>query len=500
MDSLAQASPFPRRGPAHLRRYLLWPAGGVLLLMLSSVSSQNITPLELFFAWVLLSISIQSYISWSHARNIRVPVWTLVCAAHFIFYGVAIFGALRTSPSVFDRGGDLPDSVLTTAMLVGIVGLFSMGAGRMLAAHLIGHKAPRLSFLEMSTPTPARIQVLLLLGIVGNIAGVPFFGTVVWNISVTAFSALPLAAFLWLVLVRHFRSLSQLDVLLAVVFLSTRVILGAVNASLGTIIAPLFLIGVAEVSLKRKLPWLVITVGACLIFFLQPGKGAIRHEMNRGEVGNGMTDAAVRWVEVSITGWNDVLEGRAPLDQQLSATSSRTSLLTMTGLILEKTPEMVPYQLGTSYPLLIKNLIPRILWPDKPSVNFANQFFQVEYGITDRQNLRSVSIASGFEAEGYMNFGWAGILAVGVVVGFGFAIYELAFFSNESSLTAIAVGLAMLPGFLTIESQLVQYLGGILQVVFAAAIVFHQTKGKRPSNREPRVAQTRSFAAAFVAR
>jgi hypothetical protein len=161
---------------------------------------------------------------------------------------------------------------------------------------------------------------------------------------------------------------------------------------------------------------------------------------------------------------------------------------------------MVPYQLGTSYPLVIKNLVPRIFWPDKPSVNFANQFFQVEYGITERQNLRSVSIASGFEAEGYMNFGWAGILGVGVLVGFGFAIYELAFFSNESSLTAIAVGLAMLPGFLTIESQLVQYLGGILQVVFAAAIVFHQTKGKRPSNREPRVAQTRSFAAAFVAR
>ena len=152
MDSLAQASPFPRRGPAHLRRYLLWPAGGVLLLMLSSVSSQNITPLELFFAGVLLSISIQSYISWSQARKVRVPVWTLVCAAHFIFYGVAIFGALRTSPSIFDRGGDLPDSVLTTAMLVGIVGLFSMGAGRMLAMHLIGHKAPRLPFLEMSTP------------------------------------------------------------------------------------------------------------------------------------------------------------------------------------------------------------------------------------------------------------------------------------------------------------------------------------------------------------
>jgi hypothetical protein len=164
--------------------------------------------------------------------------------------------------------------------------------------------------------------------------------------------------------------------------------------------------------------------------------------------------------------------------------------LTMTGLILEQTPETVPYQLGVSYPLLIKNLIPRIFWPEKPSVNLANQFFQVEYGLTERQDLMSVSIACGFEAEGYMNFGWVGVLAVGVVVGFVLGIYELAFFSAGSSLTSIAVGLAMLPGFLTIESQLVQYLGGILQLAFAAAIVFHQAKDKRSSYHLLRAGQT----------
>jgi hypothetical protein len=470
---------------------MLWPAGAVLLLALSSVSSQNITATEFVLAGVLLSISIQAYISWNRSRTIRIPVWALVCAAHFVFYGVAIFGALRNSPSAFDHGSDLSDSVLTAAMLVGIVGLLSMGAGRIAAMHLVGRKTFRLSFLEGSACTPARIQILLLVGIAANLFGVPFFDTVVWHISVIAFSALPLVAFLWLVLVRRFRGISQLDFLLAVAFLATRVISGArFNASLGTIVVPLLLMGVADVSLKRKLPWRMITAVACLIFFLQPGKGTIRHEMSRGRVGVGMTDAAVRWVAVSASGWADVFAGRAPLDQQLSTTSSRSSLLTMTGLILEQTPETVPYQLGVSYPLLIKNLIPRIFWPEKPSVNLANQFFQVEYGLTERQDLMSVSIACGFEAEGYMNFGWVGVLAVGVVVGFVLGIYELAFFSAGSSLTSIAVGLAMLPGFLTIESQLVQYLGGILQLAFAAAIVFHQAKDKRSSYHLLRAGQT----------
>jgi hypothetical protein len=443
------------------------------------------------YSGVFLAISIQAYISWSRARNIRVPVWPLVCTAHFVFYGVAIFGALRNSPSAFDHGSQLPDEVLSTAMLVGILGLLAMGVGRTAAMHLIGHKAFRLPFLAMTTPTPARIQVLLLIGTVANVFGVPFYGTVVWNISAIAFTSLPLTAFLWLVLVRRFRNLSQFDFLLAMAFLATRMISGArFNASLGTIVVPLMLMGVAEVSLKRKLPWPMIAAVAILILFLQPGKGRIRHEMNRGEVGEGMMNVAVRWFDVSISEWDDVFAGRSSLDKQLTTTSSRTSLLTMTGVILEKTPEIVPYQLGTSYPLLIKNLIPRVLWPEKPSANLANQFFQVEYGVTEKSNLKSVSIACGFEAEGYMNFGWVGILVVGLVVGFVLGVYELAFFSAGSSLTTIAVGLAMLPGFLTIESQLVQYLGGILQHVFAAAIVFHQAKGKRSSYDIPGATQT----------
>ena len=99
-----------------------------------------------------------------------------------------------------------------------------------------------------------------------------------------------------------------------------------------------------------------------------------------------------------------------------------------------------------------------------------------------------------------MNFGWLGILAVGLLVGFALGLYEVAFFSIGTGLTATAVGLALLPGFLTIESQLVQYLGGILQFAFAASIVFHRTKGKRPSYGGPGAVQRGRFPSAFANR
>jgi hypothetical protein len=484
MHSSIQATTFPEKSKslAPSQAHGIWLAGAVLLAMLWIVSTQLFSFVQFFYASVLLAISIQSYLSWRRERNIRIPAWAFVCAAHFVFYGLAIFGALRESPSIFDHGSDLPEPVITEAMLLGIVGLLSMWAGRTMVMHFAKGKSLRLSFVEMNITTPVRIHALLVLGIATNVFGVPFFGTVLWNVSVVAFNTLPLAAFLWLAIARRVRGLNQLDWLLALAFLATRVISGArFNASLGTIVVPLLLIGVADISLNRKLSWKMIALAACMIVFLQPGKGAIRREMNRGRVGEGMTDALAKWADVSVSGWSDVFAGRTPLAEQLSATASRSSLLTMTGLILEKTPERVPYQLGTEYPLLVENLIPRVLWPEKPSVNVANQFFQVQYGLTDVRHLQQVSIACGFEAEGYMNFGWAGVLAVGFLVGAALGIYELAFFPAGGGLTAAAIGLALLPGFLMIESQLVQYLGGILQLVFAAGIVFHQSKDKRSS-------------------
>ena len=51
-------------------------------------------------------------------------------------------------------------------------------------------------------------------------------------------------------------------------------------------------------------------------------------------------------------------------------------------------------------PLLVQNLVPRFLWPDKPTVNAANQFFQVTYGLTEEGNL-----PEGFDREWFRSRG-----------------------------------------------------------------------------------------------
>jgi hypothetical protein len=459
------------------RHHAIWIATAAFLAVLTVAATQTVTGTQLLCAAVLLFITAKAYLTWVDGRETNTPVWALLCAAHFVFYGLAIFGAERESPSWYDRGATLPDSSLTAAMAVGVLGLLSMAVGRKAAVHLGYAKRVQVRLMDTGAVTPLRIRMLLGLGIAVNLVGVPFYGTSIWNVSVTLLNTIPLAAFLWLVLAAMSRKIGQIDWLLAAAFFLTRIYLGAsFGASLGTIAAPFLLIGLAAVSVRRRLPWQMVVAVVCLVLFLQPSKTKVRKQLPHADESAQQT--LVIWVKTAAAGWAQVFSGDAPLQSQLIPTISRSSLLNMAGLIVDKTPSMVPYQKGAYYPLLIQNLIPRVLWPNKPTVNTANQFFQVEYGLTDEGHLSEVSIACGFEAEGYMNFGWLGVIGVGLFVGFIFAYYEHAFFSSGTTLAATAVGLALVPGLLAIESQLVQYLGGIVQILAAAVIVFRDYRNR----------------------
>ena len=100
---------------------------------------------------------------------------------------------------------------------------------------------------------------------------------------------------------------------------------------------------------------------------------------------------------------------------------TRSSLASEAATIYEKTPLCVPYQYGATYRYLLITWIPRVLWPDKPSVSDSNRFYQVSYGVTQEENLDHVAIGAGLIPEAYMNFGWLGVPVVmflgGVVLG-----------------------------------------------------------------------------------
>ncbi len=120
---------------------------------------------------------------------------------------------------------------------------------------------------------------------------------------------------------------------------------------------------------------------------------------------------------------------------------------------------------------MVVTWIPRFLWPDKPSVNEANQFYQVAYGLTAEEDLNAVSIAVGFLAESFINFGWFGVVGIMFHMGVFFDFYRKKFLTPASGVLMNAIGMILLGQLLSLEFQIAQYFGGIVQQIILALIV-----------------------------
>jgi hypothetical protein len=111
------------------------------------------------------------------------------------------------------------------------------------------------------------------------------------------------------------------------------------------------------------------------------------------------------------------------------------------------------------------------MWPDKPSANEANRFYQVAYGVTDEADLDKVAIGVGVLTEAFINFGWFGVVGVMLLLGVFFDFYQKSFLGSDSGVLMSSLGIALLPQMLGIESQMATYVGGIVQQIFFSLVV-----------------------------
>jgi hypothetical protein len=101
--------------------------------------------------------------------------------------------------------------------------------------------------------------------------------------------------------------------------------------------------------------------------------------------------------------------------------------LSAVSLVKEKTPSTIPYWKGESYLPIFTKLIPRFLWPDKPTENMG-QLFGHRYGILNWDNL-TTSMNTPIIAEAYMNFGEMGFY----LIFFFMAIVMAKVYSKQNS-------------------------------------------------------------------
>jgi hypothetical protein len=464
-------------------------------------SSNSPSTLAVACAYLMLQWSWGSYLLWNRGSRNSLPVFAIIVAVYWIYFAPPLFWS---EPVLFaGRFVPLSEDYLTQAMLMA---LLAVGCQR------IGMKTPvgtaftqRLPDIDQRASSSwAYIRGVLVITTLIGLYGPSIYllGGNGRNIMIILTTTIPTAAFLLLLRRCWTGNASPVDKPLLFVVAAARVVGFLASGWMGpTVGLGLTVVGLF-VLIHRRIPWTPILLTLAAILFLQVGKAAFRdlYWGANAQASAGILERAGFWLNTSASKWSDALFnlGAETTSTQLaSRTMERASLLGQVAHVLELTPSQVPFQNGQTYSYLAITLIPRFIWPEKPSVSEANRFYQIAYGLTPEKDLDKTSIAVGSMAEGYINFGWLGVIFVMLGIGAILRIYEVICLTNRSNTLLLAIGIALLPTFLAIEGQLAQYLAGTLQNIFLTFCIFLPITTKKfgvpAARRETSAIRTRSY-------
>jgi len=429
-----------------------------------------------------------------------------------LYYAVPLFLEEPIISNIYEPlGHQLPEWSITSAMFMTLVGVWSLWLG--MKTGIAQFLTPR-THLSLVL-TPAKLNYVRAVLVIGSFLSwydppIGLLGEGGRQLIGILISVIPVLAFAIL-----FRKLMKgeaevVDKILVFGFLIVRLFSGLSGGWLGVAASILVICGAIYLLERKRIPRAALVAVVLFTLFFQVGKADFRRTywQRPGETSvqeqekGGRLERVIFWAQTSFDKWGEALSdptGEA-FRTALNPSVSRISLLNQTANVIDQTPSMVPYQNGSLYTYMLYTWIPRFVWPDKPSVSGANQFYQVAYGLTTEDDLGSVSISVGFLTEGFINFGWFGVVGIMFLMGVFFNFYEKTFLATTSGVLMTGIGLILLPGFLSIESQMAQYLSGIAQQVVVTIIVMLPVVRIRRSHSSQRPVQALTSPAMLISK
>jgi hypothetical protein len=450
------------------------PAGFTIIL--AWLSSHYVSITQGGLAFLLCWMPWRAYRNWLRGDRKNIPLFAMLATMFSLSYAVPLFWADHVVTGIFRRR-ILPESAITAALLLAVSGVACIWLGMRVAQAF--HWVPTINKDVASDPSRwAYLRVIFVVGTLVKIfVPITALGMGGRQFVASFESTVPVVTFA--IFMRHYLrgTLPKPDKLLLAGYAIVSVVAGISSGWLGSAVNLGLVFIVIYVYEKRRFPMAACLAVLPVLLFFQPAKSMFRERYWARESTDTSTERVTYWVENSWRLWNKAIASHDndQLRDLSNSTLSRFDLLRQTGHVIEFTPSRVPFQYGSLYSYMGVTFIPRYFWPNKPSVNDANRWYQVQYGLTDPQNLSTVSIAVGSVAESYISFGWLGPLLVIFPLGLFLGTFERIFLHADSGVLFSCVGAVLFPQLLAIESQMAQYVAGLAQQIALILLVLIPT-------------------------
>ena len=243
---------------------------------------------------------------------------------------------------------------------------------------------------------------------------------------------------------------------------------GVSTGMLENALAPIGVLFVVKWLYTNKVPVGPIVATLSLILFLSPVKSQYRQEVWFGDdpdlANQSMFTKGALWMERASEYWIDTIQGKRELVEATASAAGRGDFIHQVAHIHSLTPSVIPYQYGETYSYFAVSMIPRIVWPGKPTVGSANNFYALTYGITNEEGVERTTFGVSLLGEAFINFGWLGVIFIMMLQGIILSLLQHSFGESRSGPGGQAVFLAFFVFFLNgIGSSAEVLFGGILQ-------------------------------------
>ncbi|MBK19240.1 MAG: hypothetical protein CMM52_10450 [Rhodospirillaceae bacterium] len=394
------------------------------------------------------------------------PFLQLSCGYYAVFFAISVF--FFPTPRPLPMYGRQIAALSIEAQVIVLLGIMLMILAYFSVDKILSEKRIHIRLPKSYDPTRLRILLWMLIVV---FLGWYLFPELRKISSVNQFiqPAGPLAIAMMIVLWRK-RLLSKYESILSLaIILPIIILLGFLSGLLtGGVLLCAFLAVILFYTGFRKF-WVVGLAPALIVITIYPGVAGYRAFVwdNQSE----QLDVIQRvkaFSSATHEAWTreeDFFKVTAlePLIHRLSGHVLMTK-------VVDRTPYAIPYWSGETYGTILTNLVPRVVWPNKPKERWGQAFAHRYELISPRDTITSINIP--WVVEMYANFGRAGVLVGMTIVGAFLALLSAIF--NRSTMTPLefVVGAAIIFPLVYPASNFTLMTGTMAQLTLALWLYF----------------------------